>query len=92
MNRLHPIYLPPPLLLPPPSSSLELVGAGGNAGNQAAVKVIRGLATGEITGGMGPTLRREAAMGFCLGGALFALACVALLALFRDHGTPSPAN
>jgi len=56
------------------------------------VKVIRGLATGEITGGMGPTLRREAAMGFCLGGALFALACVALLALFRDHGTPSPAK
>ena len=26
-----------------------LVGAGGNAGNQAAVLVIRGLATGEIT-------------------------------------------
>ena len=26
-----------------------LVGAGGNAGNQAAVLVIRGLATGEIS-------------------------------------------
>ena len=26
-----------------------LVGAGGNAGNQAAVLVIRGLATGEVT-------------------------------------------
>ena len=26
-----------------------LVGAGGNAGNQAAVLVIRGLATGDIT-------------------------------------------
>lgn len=25
-----------------------LVGAGGNAGNQAAVRVIRGLATGEV--------------------------------------------
>jgi len=25
-----------------------LVGAGGNAGNQAAVRIIRGLATGEV--------------------------------------------
>ena len=53
-----------------------LVGAGGNAGNQAAVKVIRGLATGEVPagGGAAAVLRREAAMGACLGAALFALA------------------
>ena len=27
----------------------RLVGAGGNAGNQASVRIIRGLATGEVT-------------------------------------------
>jgi cation transporter-like permease len=44
-----------------------LVGAGGNAGNQAAVRVIRGLAVGQIDHtNTRPFLQRELAMGLCL--------------------------
>ncbi|CAJ1953755.1 unnamed protein product [Cylindrotheca closterium] len=44
-----------------------LVGAGGNAGNQASVRVIRGLATGSIDHtNTRPFLRRELFMGLCL--------------------------
>jgi len=44
-----------------------LVGAGGNAGNQASVRVIRGLAVGTIrTGTTKPFLKQEMLMGFCL--------------------------
>lgn len=44
-----------------------LVGAGGNAGNQASVRVIRGLATGSIDHtNTRSFLRRELFMGLCL--------------------------
>ena len=46
-----------------------LVGAGGNAGNQAAVRIVRGLATGAVGRGNGSELaavRREALMAAVL--------------------------
>jgi Mg/Co/Ni transporter MgtE len=44
-----------------------LVGAGGNAGNQASVGVIRGLAIGSIhDGNFKDTLKRELLMGLTL--------------------------
>mmetsp|Transcript_117873 Transcript_117873/g.176084 ORF Transcript_117873/g.176084 Transcript_117873/m.176084 type:complete len:421 (-) Transcript_117873:6-1268(-) len=44
-----------------------LVGAGGNAGNQASVRVIRGLAVGAINDSNTlQVLKREALMGVCL--------------------------
>eukprot|EP00980_Cylindrotheca_fusiformis_P028878 scaffold22664_cov125-Cylindrotheca_fusiformis.AAC.7 len=44
-----------------------LVGAGGNAGNQASVRVIRGLAVGSIDhNNMESFLKRELLMGLCL--------------------------
>ena len=44
-----------------------LVGAGGNAGNQASVRVIRGLAIGAITDSNTKlVLNREVLMGLCL--------------------------
>jgi len=50
-----------------------LVGAGGNAGNQSAIKVIRGLATGSIKvswQSVKNTLTEQAAVGLLLGGGL----------------------
>ena len=48
-----------------------LVGAGGNAGNQASVRLIRGLATGEVNPDSGEQTRRillnEARVGAALG-------------------------
>ncbi|KAJ9518575.1 hypothetical protein QJQ45_018604, partial [Haematococcus lacustris] len=47
-----------------------LVGAGGNAGNQSAIKVIRGLATGSIKPSWQSarnTLQEQAAVGLLLG-------------------------
>ena len=47
-----------------------LVGAGGNAGNQASVRLIRGLATGEVTGSREQTieiLANEARIALALG-------------------------
>ncbi|CAM9305192.1 unnamed protein product [Pylaiella littoralis] len=52
-----------------------LVGAGGNAGNQSAIKVIRGLATGRFTADAACALRvigDQAIVGFLLGAALAA--------------------
>ncbi|KAF5828919.1 hypothetical protein DUNSADRAFT_16831 [Dunaliella salina] len=52
-----------------------LVGAGGNAGNQSAIKVIRGLATGAIDASW-PSMRRslaeQSAVGLLLGTGLSA--------------------
>ena len=50
-----------------------VVGAGGNAGNQSAIHVIRGLATGKMTPTMNSfrtTLGEQLRVGFLLGGAL----------------------
>lgn len=52
-----------------------LVGAGGNAGNQSAIHVIRGLATGSITtapASVRATLARQAAVGALLAAGLAA--------------------
>lgn len=52
-----------------------LVGAGGNAGNQSSIKVIRGLATGALDTSpscVRSTLAEQAAVGVLLGGALSA--------------------
>ncbi|CAN0360907.1 unnamed protein product, partial [Ectocarpus fasciculatus] len=52
-----------------------LVGAGGNAGNQSAIKVIRGLATGRFTPDAACALRvigDQAIVGILLGAALAA--------------------
>lgn len=48
-----------------------LVGAGGNAGNQASVRVIRGLAVGTLNSEtQGDFLRNEAKMALCMGSIL----------------------
>jgi hypothetical protein len=47
-----------------------LVGAGGNAGNQSAIKVIRGLATGSLkptTAGIRRAMQQQLAVGLMLG-------------------------
>jgi Mg/Co/Ni transporter MgtE len=52
-----------------------LVGAGGNAGNQSAIKVIRGLATGTITAtgdSMRKVLQQQATVALMLGTGLSA--------------------
>eukprot|EP00891_Asterochloris_glomerata_P003580 jgi/Astpho2/3580/fgenesh1_pg.00057_%23_49_t len=52
-----------------------LVGAGGNAGNQSAIKVIRGLATGQIRANwpsLQQTVRQQAVIGLMLGSGLSA--------------------
>lgn len=51
------------------------MGAGGNAGNQSSIKVIRGLATGSLDTSpacIRATLVEQAAVGVLLGGALSA--------------------
>jgi len=54
-----------------------LVGAGGNAGNQASVRVIRGLATGKIDeANVKPYLMREMQAGFFLSVVLGVAGCV----------------
>eukprot|EP00884_Botryococcus_braunii_P011280 jgi/Botrbrau1/20152/Bobra.0173s0054.1 len=50
-----------------------LVGAGGNAGNQSAIKVIRGLATGSIqptAAAIKQTMMQQGMVGFLLGAGL----------------------
>jgi Mg/Co/Ni transporter MgtE len=52
-----------------------LVGAGGNAGNQAAVRIVRGLATGAVgrdNSSAAAAVRREAAMAAVLAAVMFA--------------------
>lgn len=63
-----------------------LVGAGGNAGNQSAIKVIRGLATGTIkpTGAsMRRVLRQQAIVALLLGAGLSAAGWVRV---YLTHG------
>jgi len=60
-----------------------LVGAGGNAGNQASVRLIRGLATGEVNGSREQTLEifaNEARVALALGGILVAAGFVRVVA------------
>jgi cation transporter-like permease len=60
-----------------------LVGAGGNAGNQASVRVIRGLAVGTLNDRtMRPFLKNEVKMGFGLSALLGITGCIRA-ALFR---------
>lgn len=60
-----------------------LVGAGGNAGNQASVRVIRGLAVGTLNDRtLRPFLKKEVKMGFGLSALLGITGCVRA-ALFR---------
>lgn len=56
-----------------------LVGAGGNAGNQAAVRIIRGLATGEVTPDASPATRAIVSDEFLRAAAL---ACILVAAGF----------
>jgi Mg/Co/Ni transporter MgtE len=79
---------------PTPHTTLPqtmLVGAGGNAGNQSAIAVIRGLATGTIRDAsaqsMKPVLARQAAVGGLLAAGLAAAGYVRVLA-----STGSPAD
>lgn len=54
-----------------------LVGAGGNAGNQASVRVIRGLATGSVhDGNVRSFLWNELAMGVALSAILGVAGCL----------------
>lgn len=70
-----------------------LVGAGGNAGNQSAIAVIRGLATGTIrdasAASMKPVLARQAAVGGLLAAGLAAAGYVRVLA---STGSPADAS
>lgn len=60
-----------------------LVGAGGNAGNQASVRVIRGLAVGTLNNRtMKAFLKTEAMMGICLS-CILAVAGFVRAAVFR---------
>jgi hypothetical protein len=57
-----------------------LVGAGGNAGNQSTVNVIRGLATGQVNNGNATTVVLvESKMGLALGVVLASLAWARVL-------------
>ena len=67
-----------------------LVGAGGNAGNQSTVSVIRGLATGEITRATAMSVvLLESKMGVFLG---LALATVASLRVIVSGGDVASAG
>jgi Mg/Co/Ni transporter MgtE len=58
-----------------------LVGAGGNAGNQATVRVIRGLATGTISpSNTQAFIRNELLIGLCLSIILGVTGCLRALA------------
>jgi len=63
------------------------VGAGGNAGNQSAIKVIRGLATGAITDSkywLSHALRRQVMVGMGLG---FGLALCGFARVYISSGS-----
>ncbi len=63
-----------------------LVGAGGNAGNQSAIKVIRGLATKKMDGSyenMASVLTQQLAVGLLLG---VSLAGVGYLRVYITNG------
>lgn len=60
-----------------------LVGAGGNAGNQASVRVIRGLATGKLDDHkMRPYLKSELKTGFYLSAVLGIAGCIRAAVFF----------
>ncbi|KAK9810750.1 hypothetical protein WJX73_004890 [Symbiochloris irregularis] len=64
-----------------------LVGAGGNAGNQSAIKVIRGLATGSLNTTprvMLRTLAQQTLIGVILGASL---ACGGFIRVYLSHGS-----
>ena len=63
-----------------------LVGAGGNAGNQSAIKVIRGLATKKMDGSWSTAaevLRKQLLVGLLLG---TSLAAVGYLRVYLTDG------
>ena len=73
-----------------------LVGAGGNAGNQSTVNIIRGLATGQVNNGNASTVVIvEGKMGLTLGIVLATLAWARVLLSGHDSvsamaiGTPA---
>jgi len=69
-----------------------LVGAGGNAGNQSAIKVIRGLATGSIKNN-GPSFRKILGQQAAVGGMLGAsLAAGGWLRVYITNGNPLNAS
>ncbi len=62
------------------------MGAGGNAGNQSAIKVIRGLATGAITAtseSFTSTMKEQAAVGLILGAGL---SCAGFVRVYITNG------
>lgn len=64
-----------------------LVGAGGNAGNQSAIKVIRGLATKSITltsTSISKTLLQQSAIGLLLG---LGLSCGGFVRVYLTNGS-----
>ena len=70
-----------------------LVGAGGNAGNQASVRLIRGLATGEVNGSREQTLEifaNEARVALALGGIRECTPCAMRPERSRPRSAPPP--
>ena len=70
-----------------------LVGAGGNAGNQASVRLIRGLATGEVNGSREQTLEifaNEARVALALGGIRECTPCALRPERSRPRSAPPP--
>jgi magnesium transporter len=62
-----------------------LIGTGGNAGNQSATLVIRGLATGEITRKHGlKVLFREIGIGFLMALLLVTVSVARVYAIHHD--------
>lgn len=71
-----------------------LVGAGGNAGNQSAIKVVRSLATGQLDASWASAraaLARQAAVAVALGGGLAAAGYVRVIAAAAMGGLGSAA-
>lgn len=69
-----------------------LVGAGGNAGNQSAIKVIRGLATRKMDGSLESALSvlyQQVLVGLCLG---LALASVGYVRVYLTNGSHENAS
>jgi Mg/Co/Ni transporter MgtE len=70
-----------------------LVGAGGNAGNQAAVAAITGILSGELSGpgALLKTLKREAVVALSCGVALAAIGFVRVYIFYSNEETkPTP--
>jgi len=64
-----------------------LMGAGGNAGSQATMVVVRGLATGELTtADWSRVVRKELAVAMLVGVSLAVLAALRAVIMHHDHG------